>query len=257
MSDDASAEMPVAYLSTLARTVEKGWSSLREALEAAWSIGRMQRTADPQPETCATCGAQLPLDMECLWEPTTGKRYCLGRVCFAGRRRPEATRGRCGQAFACDAAPGHLGPCVSSIVWYETGPCREGAMHEPGTVINCQHEPRCTVLAACGETPLPKACPTCDAPRGADHGILCPAVRGDDPDAPLPSSWPDQDETYRLGYLAAVDAAAKLLEKRGEWLTREIAQGGSCYTERDQANFMAAKIRRELGVAPKGRDPHA
>lgn len=27
----------------------------------------------------------------------------------------------------------------------------------------------------------PNACPECDAPRGSDHGILCPSRRSDTP----------------------------------------------------------------------------
>ncbi len=38
------------------------------------------------PEACATCGADLPFDVECLYEPVAGKRYCVGNGCFRSRR---------------------------------------------------------------------------------------------------------------------------------------------------------------------------
>ncbi len=49
------------------------------------------------PEACATCGADLPFDVECLYEALTGKRYCVGGGCFRSRRpeaRPDDVTGR-------------------------------------------------------------------------------------------------------------------------------------------------------------------
>ncbi len=74
-----------------------------------------------------------------------------------------------------------------SLAWAEDEIRRESAptMLEKMTAEVMKDGPLPTGLLASAETP--NACPTCDAPRGADHGILCPIKRSD---APTPSVEP-------------------------------------------------------------------
>lgn len=48
-----------------------------------WTWRNSQRSAAATPtQTCAHCGANLPLDVACLLDARTGERYCAGTGCY-------------------------------------------------------------------------------------------------------------------------------------------------------------------------------